>query len=186
MRGATHEPPPSYLRPQSGAAATTGGMRGPLVRKAALLVVSLALAGALVASFPRWNAASATAMWRSPRGSGSGGFTCSMLRPAGSPSTRAALPSATNPACRFDYRGPLRPESLDCFAEYFPFGQPFSFPEMTTAPGRRFSLSGVEWADATVPRVPIFVLFKDRVSVLMETLRSFYRYIGTPYEVRGR
>jgi len=31
--------------------------------------------------------------------------------------------------------------------------------------------------------VPIFILFKDRVSVLLETLRSFYRHLQTPFEI---
>jgi hypothetical protein len=170
-------------------------MREALVRKVALLVVSVALAGALVISIPRFSAgpSTRTTMWKSG-GGGSGssrGFSWPMLRSssssaacAGSSGRSAGISSEQNPACRFDYPGPLRPESYDCYAEYFPLSQPFSFPEMATLPGRSFSLSGVTWADATVPRVPIVVLFKDRVSVLMETLRSYYRHLGTPYEVK--
>lgn len=84
--------------------------------------------------------------------------------------------------CAFLYPGPLRPESMDCFLDYFPAKLPFYQPVM--APERSFTLGGIQW-ERGPPPVPIFVLFKDRVSVLMETLRSFWRNIGTPYEVRG-
>lgn len=70
---------------------------------------------------------------------------------------------------------------MDCFMEYFPAKLPFYQPVM--AANRSFTLGGIQW-ESGPPPVPIFVLFKDRVSVLMESLRSFWRYIGTPYEVR--
>lgn len=201
QQGATHEPP--FLR---GA----GSGRKLFTRKvAALLVVSVGLAAALVVSLPNnWMSAAMappTIMWRKPPRTGggdSGGDTGggvqppSLVYPPPPPSSSAeaeAAPSSSssdsdaNPACRFDYPGPLRPESLGCYAEFFPGQQPFAYPPRSTlTPGRRFSLSGVEWEeDGGVPRVPIIVLFKDRVSVLIETLRSFWRHIGTPYEVRG-
>ncbi len=134
----------------------------------------MGLVGVLVMSIAWSNAGSST--WAA--GGGNSGFSRALLRASSSHAS-----SARNTACRFDYPGPLRPESYDCYAEYFPPIQPFSFPEMTTQPGRSFSLNGVTWADANVPRVPIIILFKDRVSVLMETLRGFYRCLGTPYEV---
>jgi hypothetical protein len=149
-----------------------------LVRKVPLLVAA-GLALALVVSIPHWSARQST-MWRKPQALKMGASTKGGWLRSKTPSSSS---SAKNPACSFDYPGPLRPKSLDCYAEYFPLSLPFSFPEMTTLQGRNFSLSGVTWADASVPRVPIIVLFKDRVSVLMETLRSFYRYLGTPYEV---
>ncbi|KAJ3301997.1 hypothetical protein HDV03_005504 [Kappamyces sp. JEL0829] len=34
-----------------------------------------------------------------------------------------------------------------------------------------------------VAPVPIFILFKDRVSVLVETIRSLHRHIRTPFEI---
>lgn len=195
MQGATHEPP--FLR---GA----GGGRELFTRKVgALLVVSVGLAAALIVSLPNnWMSAAMappTIMWRSPPRTGGGdssGDTGGGLQPSlvfpPPPSSSAeaeASPSSSsdaNPACRFDYPGPLRPESLGCYAEFFPGQQPFAYPSRATlTPGRHFSLSGVEWEDESVPPVPIIVLFKDRVSVLIETLRSFWRYIGTPYEVRG-
>ncbi len=92
------------------------------------------------------------------------------------PSAVAAGPAAAGPwrrardPCAFEYTGPLRPESMDCFMEYFPAKLPFYQPVM--AANRSFTLSGIQW-ESGPPPVPVFVLFKDRVSVLMETLRSF-------------
>lgn len=37
--------------------------------------------------------------------------------------------------------------------------------------------------DRQNPPVPIFLLFKDRVSVLLETIRSLHRHIRTPFEI---
>lgn len=174
-------------------------LREALAPKAALLVVTAALACVLVVSINRWNAGGpATTMWRS----GSSGSDDSIISsdsgsssswewsspPPPPPITLGpggpAKDSDADPACRFDYPGPLRPESYDCYTDFFPLSLPFSYPEMATVLGRSFSLSGVTWEDASVPRIPIFILFKDRVSVLMETLRSYYRFLGTPYEVR--
>lgn len=102
------------------------------------------------------------------------------------PSAVAAGPPAAGPwrraqdPCAFLYPGPLRPESMDCFMEYFPAKLPFYQPVLPA--DRSFTLGGIQWESGPAP-VPIFIMFKDRVSVLMETLRSFWRYIGTPYEV---
>ena len=82
--------------------------------------------------------------------------------------------------CSFTYPGPLRHESINCFSEWFPNSVPFQEPE--SGEGRRFSLRGIEW-EGGPPPVPIFIMFKDRVSVLMETLRSFWRTMRTPYEI---
>ena len=77
--------------------------------------------------------------------------------------------------CNFDYPGPLKYESLNCFQEYLTFASPLNFPHYAN---NSFTLSGLEWADGPAP-IPIFILFKDRVSILIETLRSLYRYIRT-------
>lgn len=153
-------------------------MQEALAQKAALLVVTLALACAFVVSINRWNVGvrPATTMWRSPRTRGPHMPLWSSASPslaALAPPQPPATDSDGNPACRFDYPGPLRPESYDCYSEFFPLSLPFSYPEMVTLPGRSFSLSGVTWANASVPRVPIFVLFKDRVSVLMRRCGAF-------------
>jgi hypothetical protein len=92
--------------------------------------------------------------------------------------------------CTFDYTGPLRGQSLNCFLEYFPNSAPITYPgplrsswQPLPAGQRRFyTLSGIRWEQGPPP-VPIFILFKDRVSVLLEMLRAIYRYLRTPYEI---
>jgi len=86
---------------------------------------------------------------------------------------------ATTDVCKFDYPGPLKYESLNCFQEYVPFASTLTFPSYAN---KSFTLRGLEWKDGPAP-IPIFIMFKDRVSVLMETLRNFYRYIRTPFEI---
>jgi len=81
--------------------------------------------------------------------------------------------------CTFDYPGSLRHESLNCFLEYFPMAAPLNFPAYAN---NSFSVRGLEWKDGPAP-IPIFIIFKDRVSVLSETLRSLYRYLRTPFEI---
>ena len=87
--------------------------------------------------------------------------------------------ASTTEVCNFDYPGPLKYESLNCFKEYVSFSNTLTFPSYTN---NSFSLRGLEWKDGPAP-IPIFVIFKDRVSVLMESLRSIYRYIRTPFEI---
>jgi hypothetical protein len=92
--------------------------------------------------------------------------------------------------CTFAYPGPLRSASLSCFLEYFPNSAPLSYPaslasswQTLPAGQRRFAtLNGIRWEEGPPP-VPIFIIFKDRVSVLLETLRNLYRYLRTPFEV---
>jgi len=86
---------------------------------------------------------------------------------------------ATTDICSFDYPGPLKYESLNCFHEYLPFASTLSFPRYAN---NSYTLRGLEWKDGPAP-IPIFIMFKDRVSVLMETLRNLYRYIRTPFEI---
>lgn len=90
-----------------------------------------------------------------------------------------AAETRTQAICTFDYPGPLQLESLNCFLDFFPHAAPLTFPSYAN---QSFSVRGLEWKDGPAP-IPIFVLFKDRVSVLVETLRSFYRYIRTPFEI---
>lgn len=109
----------------------------------------------------------------------------------GSPSPHPiALAITDTDPCTFEYAGPLRPDSLNCFLEYFPNAAPLDFPG-AAAPGwrtlpaghRRFhTWSGFRQDDGPPP-VPIFILFKDRVSILLEMLRSIYRYLQTPFEI---
>jgi len=93
---------------------------------------------------------------------------------------------ATSQPCSFAYPGPLRKESFDCFSEFIPgsvsFKEPFKEVPFTGTSNRFFTLRGVQWQDGPPP-VPVFIMFKDRVSVLLETLRSFWRHIHTPYEI---
>lgn len=97
------------------------------------------------------------------------------VRTALSPAER----TPSTEVCSFDYPGPLKHESLNCFKEYVPFSNTLTFPSYAN---NSFSLCGLEWKDGPAP-IPIFVMFKDRVSVLMESLRSLYRYIRTPFEI---
>jgi hypothetical protein len=99
---------------------------------------------------------------------------------------------ATSPfyPCAFDYPGPILKEDLNCFLEYFPNSAPISYAQFVAssrksspAGQRRFhTLSGVRWENGPPP-VPIFIIFKDRVSVFLEMLRSLYRYLRTPFEI---
>jgi hypothetical protein len=81
--------------------------------------------------------------------------------------------------CTFDYPVPLKYESLNCFQEYVPFSSTLTFPSYAN---NSFTLRGLEWKDGPAT-IPIFIMFKDRVSVLLETLRNLYRYIRTPFEI---
>lgn len=93
-------------------------------------------------------------------------------------------------ACTFEYPGRLRAEDLNCFLEYFPNSAPVAYPgplasswRTYPAGARRFyTMSGVRW-EGGPPPVPIFIIFKDRVSILLEMLRSLYRHLRTPYEI---
>ncbi|EWM20210.1 hypothetical protein Naga_100925g2 [Nannochloropsis gaditana] len=87
--------------------------------------------------------------------------------------------TSTTDVCSFDYPGPLKYESLNCFQEYLPFASTLTFPSYAN---NSFTLRGLEWKDGPAP-IPIFIMFKDRVSMLMETLRNLYRYIRTPFEI---
>ena len=83
--------------------------------------------------------------------------------------------------CTFTYPGPLRPESMDCFSGFFTSSIPFKEPSLGDA-CRSFTLRGVSW-EGGPPPVPIIITFKDRVSVLLEILRTYWRSIKTPYEI---
>lgn len=93
---------------------------------------------------------------------------------------------STSQPCSFAYPGPLRPESLNCFSEFIPgsmpYKEPFQGASFTGTTNRSFTLRGVRWQDGPAP-VPIFIMFKDRTSILLETLRSIWRHIHTPYEI---
>ena len=97
----------------------------------------------------------------------------------GSAHSASRLDRERRSICDFDYQGPLKYESLNCFQEYVPFSNNLTFPIYSN---NSFTLRGLEWKDGPAP-IPIFIMFKDRVSVLMETLRNLYRYIRTPFEI---
>jgi hypothetical protein len=79
----------------------------------------------------------------------------------------------------FDYDGPLTTSDLNCHIDMFPFATSVTF----SAPhDGKHDITGIQWNDGT-PRVPIFVPFKDRLGVLLESLRSFHRHIRTPFVV---
>ncbi|KAJ3023475.1 hypothetical protein HKX48_002902 [Thoreauomyces humboldtii] len=89
--------------------------------------------------------------------------------------------------CDFDYPGPLRLEDLACGAENFPFPSPVFFKKVPPGskhykvPGTVHDLRGIRSPNS--PSVPIFITFKDRVTYLLELIRSYHRHIGTPFEI---
>lgn len=85
--------------------------------------------------------------------------------------------------CDFDYRGPIRPGDLNCFLEVFPFATPL---RIASEGGLVHDVRGIRRGteeDRQDPPVPIFLVFKDRISVLIEAIRSLHRHIRTPFEI---
>ena len=81
--------------------------------------------------------------------------------------------------CSFDYDGPLKNSTLNCFIEYFDFASPVQFSSYSNM---SHTVRGITWTEGPAP-VPIFILFRDRVSIVIEVIRSFHRYIRTPFEI---
>ncbi|KAJ3167753.1 hypothetical protein HDU87_001472 [Geranomyces variabilis] len=81
--------------------------------------------------------------------------------------------------CSFNYPGPLVLQDLECLAEPLPFKSPVYFtkvPEDSVHDLRGIRTPGI-------PSVPIFIQFKDRVTYLLEFIRSLHRVIKTPFEI---
>ena len=90
-----------------------------------------------------------------------------------------SLSELTSPKCNFDYSGPLRPKDLNCHLEIFDFATPLKLPNLTN---NSHTLGGLKWENGHPP-VPIYILFKDRISVLIESIRSIHRNIKTPFQL---
>lgn len=89
------------------------------------------------------------------------------------------------PRCDFAYDGPLRPVDLNCFLDLFPFATPVALAPVanTTHDVRGIRPTPAAAAAGTPPPVPIFIPFRDRLSVLLEAVRSLHRHIRTPWEL---
>lgn len=103
--------------------------------------------------------------------------------------------------CNYTYPGEFKVESLDCFVQYFPpslntikFGDIHSSVYLLSDPDPRKNLNatmstkGLSIVDSNLNEtdkipVPIIILFKERISVLTETLKSYYQYIRSPFEI---
>jgi hypothetical protein len=73
-------------------------------------------------------------------------------------------------------------DDLICQESYFPFHQKLRFHNV---PGvLKHSIAGLTWEiEPSIAPIPIFILAKDRLTVLMEAIRSFHQYIKTPFEI---
>ncbi|KAJ3034758.1 hypothetical protein HDV00_004736 [Rhizophlyctis rosea] len=75
--------------------------------------------------------------------------------------------------------GPLQFEDLNCILAYR-VSEPLT--KVWQPANGSHTVKGVTFDDGTPP-VIIFIMFKDRISQLMESIRSYHRYIRTPFEI---
>ncbi len=92
--------------------------------------------------------------------------------------------------CSYNPTKELSPEFLYCFREAFSFLRsttdvsPFhSEPLFSNGHLQRHTIKGIEWLDENVAPIPIILITHNRITVLLETIRSFHRYIKTPFEI---
>jgi hypothetical protein len=83
-------------------------------------------------------------------------------------------------SCEFDYTGPLREEDINCLLDVFTFSTPVKYQTFVNG---THDIRGIRFNDNTSAPIPIFIPFRDRISVLIETIRSFHRHIRTPFEL---
>lgn len=114
---------------------------------------------------------------------------------------KAREKNLTESFCDYTYPGEFKVESLDCFIQYFPpslntikFGRIHSSVYVSSDPyplnnvNVTLSAKGLSIMDSNLNTtdklpVPIIIMFKDRISVLTETIKSYYQYIRTPFEI---
>ncbi|KAJ3167444.1 hypothetical protein HDU88_002366 [Geranomyces variabilis] len=81
--------------------------------------------------------------------------------------------------CDFDYPGPLRLQDLGCLDEVLPFKSAVYLSKV--GKDAVHDIRGIRVPG--VPPVPIFIQFKDRITYLLEFIRSLHRVIQTPFEI---
>jgi hypothetical protein len=81
--------------------------------------------------------------------------------------------------CSFEASYIKTTDILNCNLDTFEFSQPITFIQPENG---KHTLSGLKYFSGAPP-IPIFILFADKVTVLIETLRSYHRYIQTPFEI---
>jgi hypothetical protein len=89
------------------------------------------------------------------------------------------IKSNTNDTCSFESPYMTTTDILNCNVDTFEFSQPVTLYQPKNG---KHTLAGLRHFSGPPP-IPIFILFADKVTVLLETLRSFHRYIRTPFEI---
>ncbi len=91
--------------------------------------------------------------------------------------------------CLYEAKVPVPIDYLYCFREWFPFldatlDVPPFYSGFRTVNGHRqmHTLRGIDW-EGKAEAVPIVVVTHNRLTVLLETIRSFHRYIRTPFRI---
>ncbi len=91
--------------------------------------------------------------------------------------------------CSYDPKLPVSMDYLYCFRDAFPFlalttdNPPFyTGTRMVNGHRQRHTIRGIDW-DGGKEAVPIVIVTHDRLTVLLETIRSFHRYIRTPFRI---
>jgi len=82
--------------------------------------------------------------------------------------------------CTFDGEGPLNWEELQCFKHYFPFYA--ETRAQSSDSNIVHNMKGIEWRNGPPP-VPIIMVTKDKLTVLVESLRSYHKHLRTPFEI---
>jgi hypothetical protein len=99
-----------------------------------------------------------------------------------SPTPNNLSPAAPMPSTLCSFQEPFLDsfDILNCDLHIFEFSQPLNIRKQT---GFNHSISGMSKPMSGTPPIPIFILFSEKISVLLETLRSYHRYLKTPFEI---
>lgn len=99
--------------------------------------------------------------------------------------------AAQSSICTYTPSIPLTVDYVFCFRESFPFlkatsdvSQFYEGVKVVDGHKQRHTIKGIEWVgESSFPPVPIVLITHDRLTVLLETIRSFHRFIRTPFEI---
>ncbi len=97
--------------------------------------------------------------------------------------------TSTTRSCSYNPVGPVPVSFLFCFREAFPFlaatedVTPFhEGVRLVNGHRQRHTIRGIVWENEEGP-VPIVLIVHDKLTVLLETIRSYHRFIRTPFEI---